>query len=86
MNFRSLTKMFLDVLLYILCYGFAKSCDGIKHFTEYCHFKCNKFSSGYCIENHYCVYDTCFYRKQLEDILANLKEKPDVGTLLLVSH
>lgn len=27
-----------------------------------------------------------FLRKQLEDILNNMKEKPDVGTLLLVSH
>lgn len=26
-----------------------------------------------------------FFRKQLEDILNNQKEKPDVGTLLLVS-
>lgn len=44
------------------------------------------FVQGYYIQKYCCVYDTCLYRKQLEDILANLKEKPDVGTLLLVSH
>lgn len=32
-----------------------------------------------------CTFFFFFFRKQLEDILNNQKEKPDVGTLLLVS-
>jgi len=32
------------------------------------------------------VINGCVFRKQLEEILDNMKEKPDVGTLLMVSH
>lgn len=36
---------------------------------------------GTCCKRFHMV---CLFRKQLEGILENLKEKPDVGTLLLV--
>lgn len=68
-------------LLYTSIYAFTES-DGIKNFAEHV----LNLVQGYSVQNYYCAYVTFLCRKQLEDILSNLKEKPDVGTLLLVSH
>lgn len=68
-------------LLYTFISAFTE-CDGIEHFAEHV----PNLVQGCFIQKYYCAYVICLCRKQLEDILSNLKEKPDVGTLLLVSH
>jgi hypothetical protein len=68
-------------LMLLNIYAFTEG-DGIKHFAELV----PNSVQGYSVQKYYCGYVTCLCRKQLEDILSNLKEKPDVGTLLLVSH